>query len=131
MRHLRKYNESENNDRLVEYVEECFIEFMDDDNFEINWNVNEDQCNIVIRSYNSKEMEKNNSRLLSLFEIKNISDRKSDYLKRIEIAFGKIKVEFPHLQYKIEDYDIEKLKIDLALDTSISVIRYPRYWKNI
>ena len=43
MKHLRKYNESlDNFDDIVKYIKLCFVEFSDEDKYDVEYELNED-----------------------------------------------------------------------------------------
>lgn len=131
MRHLRKYNESKDSNYFVQYIEQCFVDFIDEGNFNIGWNPNQDRCAINIKVYEDEKIEKNNDGDLLLSDIKEAALKKLEYIDKIETAFEKIKSEYPYVQYRIVDKKGFKIYLELALDSSQSVIQNPRSWRNI
>jgi hypothetical protein len=110
-----------------DYIEMCFIYFIDEGNFRLYLGYDKKACSITINT----ESTSNRDKIGMIKDFKERSKLNYELLDKIEECLPKVKLQYPHIQYKIFDHsgaDEQELRIDLALDTSGSVIRNPRNW---
>lgn len=110
-----------------DYIEMCFVDFIDQDNFRLYLGYDKKTCSITINT----ESTSNRDKFGTIKDFKERSKLNYELFDKIEECLQKVKLQYPDIQYKILDHsgaDEQELRIDLALDTSGSVIRNPRNW---
>ena len=110
-----------------DYIEMCFIDFIDEGNFRLYLGYDKKTCSITINTESTSNRDKSGM----IKDFKERSKLNYELFDKIEECLSKVKLQYTHIQYKIFDHsgaDEQELRIDLALDTSGIVIRNPRNW---
>jgi DNA-directed RNA polymerase subunit F len=110
-----------------DYIEMCFVDFIDEDNFIIKFHpeinnsgksiMGDKTCEITIDMVDSSSINLSNS--INEF-IKRVEMR-SNLFNRIQESLSKIKIEYPTIKHKIMDMtgaDEEEVKIILSVSES-------------
>ena len=109
MKHLKKYNEAVNYNKLLvdlDYLHDCFIDFIDEGNYKIvRPEDNNDRNNMAATKqwtiyltdcYNSEEIYTTNVNIP-----KNYYKRMCDIYLEIENCIDKVKLKYPDIEYSI------------------------------
>ena len=113
MKHLKKYNEAVNYNKLLvdlDYLHDCFIDFIDEGNYKIvRPEDNNDRNNMAATKqwaiyltdcYNSEQIYTTNVNIL-----KNYYKRMCDIYLEIENCIDKVKLKYPDIEYSIYESD--------------------------
>lgn len=128
MRYLKLFEDIEQDIIDKDYIEMCFIEFIDEGKFRLYLGYDKKTCSITIDRESIS-----NGKGGKISDFKEISKLNYELFDKIEECLPKVKLQYPHMQYKIfvNDWDEQEIRVDLALDTSSSVIRDPSSWFTI
>ena len=127
MRYLKLFENSEDLTIDKDYIEMCFVDFIDEDNFEIMLRAGDKTCEITI------DMEDSSIRTYSTNSINEFikrSEIRSDLFNRIKESLSKIKIEYPTMKHKVTDMTgahEERVRIDLSI-SEIYMSRNPSGW---
>ena len=128
MRYLKLFEGGIEQDIIdKDYIEMCFVDFIDEGNFRLYIGYDKKTCSITI----NRESVSNRDKRDTIKDFKERSKLNYELFDKIEECLPKVKLQYPYMQYKIYDYsgeDEQDIRIDLALDTAASVIREPRSW---
>ncbi len=113
MKHLKKYNEAVNYNKLLvdlDYLHDCFIDFIDEGNYKIvRPEDNNDRNNMATTKqwviyltdcYNSEEIYTTNVNIP-----KNYYKKMCDIYLEIENCIDKVKLKYPDIEYSIYESD--------------------------
>jgi hypothetical protein len=128
MRYLKLFENNEDITIDKDYIESCFVDFIDEDNFKFNFQSGynhrlggsierEKTCEITIDMANSSSIHLSNS----IKQFIKRSEMRSQLFNRIEECLSKVKIEYPTMKHKIMDMtgaDEEEVKIYLSISTS-------------
>jgi hypothetical protein len=114
----------------IDYIEDCFVELKDAGILKFKFNYhrnNSDFCSIRI-----KTNEINNEKIL-LDDIYKATEKKLEIIDEINYSLEKVKIKYEYMQYRISatNYTSKYILLELALDTSEHVIKFPSQWTNI
>jgi hypothetical protein len=112
MKHLKLFENNQNTDIDREYIEMCFVDFIDENNF-IYKSHNRNTCSITIDILSSSTCGLSNS----IKEFIMRSEMRTYLFKKIEDSLSKIKIEYPDMKHKIMDLtgaDEEEVRIVLS-----------------
>ena len=127
MRYLKQF-EGINQDIIdKDYIEMCFVDFVDEDNFVLYFGDGKKRCSITIDRESISTRDKRGI----IKEFKEISKLNYELFDKIEDCLSKVKLQYPYIQYRILDHSSsapQEIRIDLALDSAVDVIRNPRDW---
>ena len=118
MRYLKLFENNEDITIDKDYIEMCFVDFIDEDNFKIMLRAGDKTCEITI------DMEDSSIRTFSTNSINEFikkSEMRSDLFNRIKESLSKIKIEYPTMKHKVTDMtgaDEERVRIDLSISES-------------
>lgn len=132
MRYLKLFENSEDLTIDKDYIEMCFVDFIDQDNFKFNFQAGgaierEKTCEITI------DMEDSSVRTYSTNSINEFikrSEIRSDLFNRIKESLSKIKIEYPTMKHKVTDMTgahEERVRIDLSI-SEIYMSHNPSGW---
>lgn len=127
MKYLKLFENSEDLTIDKDYIEMCFVDFIDEDNFEIMLRAGDKTCEITI------DMEDSSIRTYSTNSINEFikrSEIRSDLFNRIKESLSKIKIEYPTMKHKVTDMTgahEERVRIDLSI-SEIYMSRNPSGW---
>lgn len=119
MRYLKLFENNEDITIDKDYIEMCFVDFIDEDNFRLMFHgrVSSKTCEITIDMADSSSIHLSNS----IKEFIKRAEMRSQLFNRIEESLSKIKIEYPTMKHKIMDMtgaDEEEVKIILSLSES-------------
>ena len=127
MKYLKLFENSEDLTIDKDYIEMCFVDFIDEDNFEIMLRAGDKTCEITI------DMEDSSIRTYSTNSINEFikrSEIRSDLFNRIKESLSKIKIEYPTMKHKVTDMTgahEERVRIDLSI-SEIYMSHNPSGW---
>jgi hypothetical protein len=110
-----------------DYIEMCFVDFIDEGNFRLYLGYDKKTCSITINTESTSNRDKRGT----INDFKERSKLNYELFDKMEDCLLKVKLQYPNVQYKIFDHsgaDEQEIRVDLALDTSASVVREPRNW---
>lgn len=117
---IRKFNENKNNDTF--YIKECFVEFIDDNSFEII-ETNQVEIRISLKKPNVDGEYDNNN--IEHFIIR--TNRYLEFYESIKLAIDKMYIEYPNMLYNTSDteysYENSFFVIDIVSLTSLQKSR--------
>jgi hypothetical protein len=117
MRYLKLFESNEDISIDKDYIEMCFVDFFDEDNFKIKFSSSNKICEIDIDMADSSSIYLSNS----IKEFIKRSEMRFQLFNRIEESLSKIKIEYPTIKHKIMDMtgaDEEEVKIILSVSES-------------
>ena len=117
MRYLKLFESNEDISFDKDYIEMCFVDFFDEDNFKIKFSSSNKICEIDIDMADSSSIYLSNS----IKEFIKRSEMRFQLFNRIEESLSKIKIEYPTIKHKIMDMtgaDEEEVKIILSVSES-------------
>ena len=133
MTHLQKFNESIPNNTIIDidYIEDCFVDLKDTGILKFKFNYyrnNSDVCSIGIKI----NAPIHNGKIL-LDDIYKATEKKLEIIDEINYSLEKVKIKYEYMQYRISTtkYTSKYILLELALDTSEHVIKFPSQWTNI
>lgn len=100
MRYLKLFENNEDITIDKDYIEMCFVDFIDEDNFIIKFHTDNKTCEIDI------DMEDSSIRTYSTNSINEFikrSEMRSDLFNRIKESLSKIKIKYPTMKHKVTD----------------------------
>ena len=107
MRYNMKYLKLfENNEDIIldkDYIEMCFIDFIDEDNFKIKFLLGNKTCEITIDMVDSSTNYKWGPKNPSINEFVKRAEMRSHLFNRIGDAVSKIKIEYPTMKHRVMD----------------------------
>lgn len=107
MRYNMKYLKLfENNEDIIldkDYIEMCFVDFIDEDNFEIKFLLGNKTCEITIDMVDSSTNYKWGPKNPSINEFVKRAEMRSHLFNRIGDAVSKIKIEYPTMKHRVMD----------------------------
>jgi len=121
MRYLKVFEKSDKNIIDKDYIEMCFIEFMDDYNFLLNMNYDGTYCEIIIK-YNLRTPAHRISNFIQDLKLR------MGMLDKVNNCLAKVKIQYKNMKHNINQPTNNKISLLLALDTSNTVIRNPKSW---
>jgi hypothetical protein len=127
MRYLKQFEGIDQDKIDKDYIEMCFVDFIDEGNFRLNIAQDKESCVIKI-DYDSIS---NRDQMGKIKDFKERAKLNYELFDKIEECLPKVKLQYPYIQYKIYDNsgaDEQEIKIYLALDSAVDVIRNPRDW---
>ena len=121
MRYLKLFENNEDITIDKDYIESCFVDFIDEDNFKFNFQSGgaierEKTCDITINIADSSLPFSS-----SISEFTKTTEMRNYLFNRIEECLSKVKIEYPTIKHKVIDMtgaDQEEVKIYLSLSTS-------------
>ena len=129
MKYLKLFENSEDLTIDKDYIEMCFVDFIDEDNFIIKFHTDNKTCEITIDMVDSSSIHLSNS--INEF-IKRVEMR-SNLFNRIQESLSKIKIEYPTIKHKIIDMTgADETEVRLYLSLSEYYISHnPSGWFTI
>ena len=103
MKYLKLF---ENNEDIIldkDYIEMCFVDFIDEDNFEIKFLLGNKTCEITIDMVDSSTNYKWGPKNPSINEFVKRAEMRSHLFNRIGDAVSKIKIEYPTMKHRVMD----------------------------
>lgn len=128
MRYLKLFENNQDINIDKDYIESCFVDFIDEDNFRLMFHGRASSltCEITIDMSDSSSIHLSNS----IKEFTKRAEMRSQLFNRIEESLSKIKIEYPTMKHKIMDMtgaDEEEVKIVLSVSESYIAIN-PTGW---
>jgi hypothetical protein len=127
MRYLKLFENNEDINIDKDYIEMCFVDFIDENNFKLMFHGRQSSltCEITI--------DMSDSSLPSPSSIKEFTKRTEmrNYLfNRIEESLSKVKIEYPTIKHKVMDMTgADQTEVKIILSVSESYISYnPSGW---
>jgi hypothetical protein len=96
----------ENNEDIIldkDYIEMCFVDFIDEDNFKIKFLLGNQTCEITIDMVDSSTNYKWGPKNPSISEFVKRAEMRSHLFNTIEDALSKTKIEYPTLKHRVMD----------------------------
>ena len=107
MRYNMKYLKLfENNEDIIldkDYIEMCFVDFIDEDNFKIKFLLGNKTCEITIDMVDSSTNYKWGPKNPSINEFVKRAEMRSHLFNRIVDAMSKVKIEYPTMKHRVMD----------------------------
>jgi hypothetical protein len=103
MKYLKLF---ENNEDIIldkDYIEMCFIDFIDEDNFKIKFLLGNKTCEITIDMVDSSTNYKWGPKNPSINEFVKRAEMRSHLFNRIGDVVSKIKIEYPTMKHRVMD----------------------------
>ena len=101
MKYLKLF---ENNEDIIldkDYIEMCFVDFIDEDNFKIKFLLGNKTCEITIDMVDSSTNYKWGPKNPSINEFVKRAEMRSHLFNRIVDAMSKVKIEYPKIIYPL------------------------------
>ena len=119
MKHLQKFNENkESNDDIdMEYIDICFVDFMDEGRYKSTLYSGNNGVNIDILIPEEYSIPYSTGNINDLLKV--VRWKEEEYLK-VEDALNKIKIKMPNLKYHITFDDHENLESDAYMNIRLS-----------
>lgn len=118
MRYLKLFEDNQDITIDKDYIESCFVDFIDEDNFKFNFQAGgaierEKTCDITIDIADSSLPFSS-----SIKEFTKRTEMRNNLFYRIEECLSKVKIEYPTIKHKVMDMtgaDQTEVKIYLSL----------------
>jgi len=127
MKYIKLFENKEDITIDKDYIEMCFVDFIDEDNFKLMFHgrVSSLTCEITI--------DMSDSSLPSPSSIKEFTKRtemRNHLFNRIEESLSKVKIEYPTIKHKVMDMTgADQTEVKIILSVSESYISYnPSGW---
>jgi len=119
MKHLQKFNENiESNDDIdMEYIDICFVDFMDEGRYMSTLYRGNNGVSIDILIPEEYSIPYSTGNINDLLKV--VRWKEEEYLK-VEDALNKIKIKMPNLKYNITFDDHENLESDAYMNIRLS-----------
>ncbi len=119
MKHLQKFNENiESNDDIdMEYIDICFVDFMDEGRYMSTLYRGNNGVSIDILIPEEYSIPYSTGNINDLLKV--VRWKEEEYLK-VEDALNKIKIKMPNLKYNITFDDHENLGSDAYMNIRLS-----------
>ncbi len=110
MKYLNKFNENNNSNEIdLEYIDMCFVDFIDEDRYKSTLFRGNDGVNIDIRIPEEYSIPYSTGSIDDLIKV--VKWKEQEYLK-VKDALNKIKLQMPNLMYYIALVDHQNLESD-------------------
>jgi hypothetical protein len=133
MRYLKLFEDIEDTiDK--DYIEMCFVDFIDEGNFKFNFHAwaieREKTCDITIDMVDSSTNYKWGPKNPSIGEFVKRAEMRSNLFNKIEESLSKIKIEYPTMKHKVMDRTgSDEAVVVISLSISESYIAHnPSGW---
>ena len=103
MKYLKLFENNEDINIDKDYVEMCFVDFIDEDNFEIKFHSGNKTCEITIDMVDSSTNYKWGPKNPSINEFVKRAEMRSHLFNRIVDAMSKVKIEYPTMKHRVMD----------------------------
>ena len=125
MRYLKLFENNEDINIDKDYIEMCFVDFIDEDNFKLMFHGRQSSktCEIwalyTLLSFKS-----------SISEFTKRTEMRNNIFNRIEECLSKVKIEYPTIKHKVMDMTgADQAEVKIILSVSESYISYnPSGW---
>ena len=127
MRYLKLF-ENINQDVIdKDYIEMCFVDFIDEDNFSVYHSNDKQTYSITIDIEPSSNRDKRGT----IHEFKERAKLNYEILDKIEDCLTKVKLQYPNIVYNVLDLsgaDDQEIRIDLSFESSTAVRYNTNLW---
>jgi hypothetical protein len=126
MRYLKLFESNEDINIDKDYIESCFVDFIDEDNFKLMFHGNRFHpkssltCEITIDIEDSSLPFSS-----SISEFTKRTEMRNHLFNRIEESLSKVKIEYPTIKHKVMDMTgADQTEVKIILSVSESYISY-------
>lgn len=127
MRYLKLFESNEDITIDKDYIESCFVDFIDEDNFKLMFHgrVSSLTCEITIDMSDSSLPFSS-----SISEFTKRTEMRNYLFNRIEEGLSKVKIEYPTIKHKVMDMTgADQTEVKIILSVSESYISHnPSGW---
>jgi hypothetical protein len=127
MRYLKLFENNEDITIDKDYIESCFVDFIDEDNFKLMFHgrVSSLTCEITIDMSDSSLPFSS-----SISEFTKRTEMRNYLFNRIEESLSKVKIEYPTIKHKVMDMTgADQTEVKIILSVSESYISHnPSGW---
>lgn len=129
MRYLKLFENNEDINIDKDYIEMCFVDFIDEDNFKLIWSTLPNQssktCEITIDIADSSLPFSS-----SISEFTKRTEMRNNLFYRIKECLSKVKIEYPTIKHRVMDMTgADQAEVKIILSVSESYISYnPSGW---
>lgn len=99
MKYLKLFENLEDMTIDQDYIESCFVDFIDEDNFKLKFYAGRKTCEITFDVKDSSYVHLSNS----IQEFNRRSQVRNRFFNRIEECLSKVKIEYPNMKHKVMD----------------------------
>ena len=103
MRYLKLFENIDQDVIDKDYIEMCFVDFVDEDNFKIKFLLGNKTCEITIDMVDSSTNYKWGPKNPSINEFVKRAEMRSHLFNRIVDAMSKVKIEYPTMKHRVMD----------------------------
>ena len=127
MKYLKLFENSEDLTIDKDYIEMCFVDFVDEDNFSVYQSNDEKTYSITIDTESSSNRDKRGT----IQEFKERAKLNYEILDKIEGCLTRVKLQYPNIFYNVLDLsgsDYQEIRIDLSFESSTAVRYNTNLW---